>query len=330
MHVASAETRPTLDRRTPDGTTGAIAKLAPELTGRNPPWDIGSLKELVRLYRENGFEIIGLEGDQFDMTRIKHGLPGRDEDIERYKTMLSNMGEVGIPLICLNFMARGGWHRTRTAAPTRGGALVSSFSLAEAEAQRSKDVRSISADQVWDNFAYFIKAVAPAAEKARVRMGLHPDDPPVPTLHGVAQVLTSADAMAKAIEIADSPAVGLTFCQGTYRTMGEDVAASVRHFGSAGKIFFIHVRDVKGTRENFTETFPEEGDTDMAAVFEAYREIGFDGPIRPDHAPAMDGDPKHDGPVVGTNVGYEANGMIYTVGFIKGLRGPTASLFHRT
>jgi mannonate dehydratase len=150
-----------------------------------------------------------------------------------------------------------------------------------------------------------------------VKLGLHPDDPPVPSLRGLARILTSADAMARAIAVADSPAVGLTFCQGSFATMGEDVPALVHRF--APHIAFIHVRDVRGTAAAFTETFPDDGQTDMAAVFRAYRDIGFDGPIRPDHAPAMDGDPRHDGAVSGINVGYEANGMIYTVGFMKGL-----------
>jgi mannonate dehydratase len=101
--------------------------------------------------------------------------------------------------------------------------------------------------------------------------------------------------------------------------MGEDVPALIRRFAASGHIAFVHIRDVRGDAHNFAETFPDDGDTDMAACFAAYREIGLDVPIRPDHAPAMDGDPRHDGPVHGTNVGYEANGMIFTVGYMKGL-----------
>jgi mannonate dehydratase len=299
------------------GVRHAIAKLAPELTGRAPPWDRASIEAAVADYRAGGFEIAGLEGDQFDMTRIKLGLPGRDEDIDRYKAMLANMGACGIPLLCLNFMAGIGWFRTRTAVPVRGGALVTEFSAEDAEALGPTAIGVVPHERIWDNFTYFIRAVAPAAERAGVKLGLHPDDPPVPALRGIARILTSADAMAKAIAIADSPAVGLTFCQGSLATMGEEVPALVHRF--AKQIVFIHVRDVRGDAASFAETFPDEGQTDMAAVFRAYRDIRFEGPIRPDHAPAMDGDPRHDGPVAGINVGYEANGMIFTVGFMKGL-----------
>jgi mannonate dehydratase len=301
------------------GVTSAIAKLAPELTGRPPPSDPASLKAAVEDYRSGGLEIIGLEGDQFDMGRIKLGLEGRDEDIARYKAMLANMGEAGIRLLCLNFMVGIGWHRTRTAVETRGGAMVTAFDAAEAEALGPTEHGAISQERIWENFRYFIRAVAPAAKRAGVRLGLHPDDPPVASLRGIGRVLTSADAMAEAIALADSPAVGLTFCQGSFRTMGEDVPRQIRRFAAAGHIAFVHIRDVRGHAKAFSETFPDDGDTDMAACFEAYAATNLDVPIRPDHAPAMDGDPRHNGPVHGTNVGYEANGMIFTVGYMKGL-----------
>ncbi|MGG5819074.1 mannonate dehydratase [Falsiroseomonas sp. HW251] len=300
------------------GVTAAIAKLAPDLTGRLPPWNFESLAATLREYRAGGFEVVGLEGDQFDMRRIKLGLPGRDEDIDRYRAMLVNMGRAGVPLLCLNFMVLG-WQRSGTAVPGRGGALVTAFRAEEAEALGVTEAGEVSAGRMWENWTYFIRAVAPAAEAAGVRMALHPDDPPVPRLRGVARILTSTEAMARAVAEAASPAVGFTFCQGSIATMGEDVAAAARRFGSAGQIAFVHVRDVRGRADSFVETFPDEGDTDMAAVFRAYAELGLDCPIRPDHAPAMDGDPRHDGPVQGTNVGYEANGMIYTVGYMKGL-----------
>jgi mannonate dehydratase len=104
-----------------------------------------------------------------------------------------------------------------------------------------------------------------------------------------------------------------------FRETGDDGAGGISAAARRGRIAFVHIRDVRGDAHNFAETFPDDGDPDLAACFAAYREIGLDVPIRPDHAPAMDGDPRHDGPVHGTNVGYEANGMIFTVGYMKGL-----------
>lgn len=94
-------------------------------------------------------------------------------------------------------------------------------------------------------------------------------------------------------------------------------SGAARRFG--GRIAFVHVRDIRGAADRLVETFPDDGDTDMPAVFQACREVGFDGPTRPDHAPAMDGDAVHQGQVSGTNAGYEATGMVFTVGHMKGL-----------
>ena len=118
-------------------------------------------------------------------------------------------------------------------------------------------------------------------------MGLHPDDPPVSPLQGIARIFTSPDAVRKALSLSDSPSHGLTFCQGTYVTMGAPVAELVREWKD--RIFFVHQRDVAGTAENFHETFHDNGPTDMAAMLRVYKEVGFDGPLRSDHVPTMAG-----------------------------------------
>lgn len=296
------------------GVTRAIAKLAPELTGLPPPWDDAALAAQVARYRAGGFEIVGLEGDQFDMSRIKLGLPGRDADIELYRRMLANMGRQGIRLLCLNFMVGVGWWRTERGRPARGGAHVTAFDAA----QVPEVSQVIGADDVWANLTYFLRAVAPAAEAAGVQLGLHPDDPPVPTLLGHARVLTSTEALLRAAALADNPAVGITFCQGSIATMGEDVAAAARRIGR-DRIAFVHVRDIRGTAARFAETFPDEGQTDMAAVFRTYADLGLACFVRPDHAPAMEGDPPPPDEVEGINAGYEAVGMTYTAGYLRGL-----------
>ncbi|WP_417258628.1 mannonate dehydratase [Celeribacter sp.] len=300
------------------GIDCAIAKLAPELTGKTPPWDYKALSSEVERYRAGGFKIIGLEGDQFDMSRIKLGLDGRDEDIGRYCDMLSNMGRLGINLLCFNFMAYFGWFRTGTGIPTRGGALVSDFDATLAEAAGPTELGTIPHDKIWENYTYFIQRVVPAAEKAGVRMGLHPDDPPVPALRGICRVFTDLKSLERGLEIASSPALGITFCQGTLSTAGEDIVTAAKTLGKE-RIAFVHIRDVRGTAKAFSETFPDEGQIDMAATFAAYRDLGLTCPIRPDHAPAMDGDSVADAQVDGINVGYESNGMIFTVGYMKGL-----------
>lgn len=296
------------------GIGQAIAKLAPDLTGRPAPDDFASLRSAKERFAAAGLDLIGLEGDQFDMNRIKFGREGRDEDLYRYCRMLENMGRLGIQLLCYNFMAGLGWYRTRTDVLERGGALVSEFDWNAAEALGPTPFGELSEARLWENYGYFLEAVLPAAEAAGVRLALHPDDPPVSPLRGIGRIFTSAAGVRRALALSDSPAHGLTFCQGTYTTMGEDVPALIREFGP--RIRFVHLRDVRGTRDQFRETFHDNGPTDLAALLRVYREIGFDGPVRSDHVPTMAGE-ANDHP------GYGLLGNLFGIGYLKGLLDAT-------
>ena len=291
------------------GIDDAIAKLAPELTGMPSIDDYESLATSKKVYEANGFNLIGLEGDQIDMTRIKLNLEGKEADIEKYCSMLENMGRLGVKLLCYNFMYPG-WYRTHKSLPERGGATVSGFSYEAALKEPISKYAPISETQLWENYQYFIEQVMPVAEANGVKMALHPDDPPISPIHGISRILTSADAIRKALSFSNSPSHGLTFCQGTYTTMGEDVEALIYEF--AQRIHFIHIRDVTGTPENFRETFHDNGPTDMFKLMKAYKAIGFDGPLRSDHVPSMAGENNE-------HVGYEMKGNLFGIGYIKGL-----------
>lgn len=294
------------------GVTRAIAKLAPEITGHLPPWDIDSLNNSKKIFRDHGLELIGLEGDQFDMNRIKFGLEGADEDIARYKKMLMNMGELGIHLLCYNFMAGIGWYRTRFDVEERGGAMVSAFDLREAKQLPYTSFGQISAQQIWKNYCGFVNEVIPVAEKAGVKMALHPDDPPIESLRGIGRIFTSASAIREALTLSDSPSHGITFCLGTYSTMGENVISLIEEFGSRNRIHFMHIRDVIGNRESFRETFHDNGSTDLVAVFNALKSVGFAGPLRSDHVPTMAGEKN-------VQHGYGMLGNLFGIGYLKGI-----------
>jgi len=292
------------------GVKYAVTKAAPELTGQLPPWDFESLRQTQQRFMQSGFKLYALEGDEFDMSRIKLGLPGRDEDIERYQDMLRNMGRLEIPLICYNFMAGVGWHRTRTDLMERGGALTSGFDIRDVSEQQTTLL--ITEEQMWVNYSYFIRAVIPVAKAAGVKMGLHPDDPPVSPLLGYARIFTSAAAFRQALALIDSPNHGITFCQATFKAMGENVFDLIREFGEKAKVFFLHFRDIEGTATCFRETFHDNGPTDMAAVLTACRDAGIKCLIRPDHTPTMAGESN-------ASPGYEMQGNIFAIGYIKGL-----------
>jgi mannonate dehydratase len=290
----------------------AIAKLAPELTGELPPWDLNSLENSKRIYEAAGFKLYGLEGDQFDMNRIKLGLEGRDEDIVRYQQMLRNMGKLGMPLLCYNFMAGLGWYRTSTDVEERGGALVTAFDAAIAEEQGLTEFGEVAEETIWENYRYFIQEVIPVAEEAGVKMALHPDDPPHSPLRGIGRIFTRADGVRRALSLTNSTSHGITFCQGTYTTMGEDVKALAEEFGSGNRIHFVHIRDVEGNASCFRETFHDNGPTDMVSMFKAYKNIDFQGAIRSDHVPTMAGESN-------ARHGYAMKGNLFGLGYMKGI-----------
>ena len=295
------------------GVTHAVTKAAPQLTGLPAPDDLEALRTVRDRFAEAGIAVVGLEGDQFDMSRIKRGEPGRDEDLERYRRMLRNMAELGIRLLCYNFMPRPraaehDWHRTACDIPLRGGSLTTAFDLAELP---PADLE-FSHEDLWDNYTYFIKAVMPEAERCGVRMGLHPDDPPLRTLNGVPRLFSSPESIERAFDIAPSPNNGVTFCQANFQLMGVDPAPWIRRFAELKKLFLVHLRDVEGTAEHFTEVWHDEGPTDMAAMLKLYHDVGFDGPIRDDHIPCMLGER-------GDIPGYTMLGHLFVVGYIKGL-----------
>jgi len=186
------------------GVRCAIVNAKPERTGLNPPWDIDALRRVQREFGRAGLKIHGLEGDQFDMGRIKLGLDGRDEDIERCCRMLRNMGELGIPLLCYNFMAQIGWFRSSVGVAGRGGALVSQFDLKEMPTSLT-EAGEIPAERIWESYRYFVQHVMPVAEKAGVRMALHPDDPPLASLRGIGRIFGTPEAFERAYSLAPSP-----------------------------------------------------------------------------------------------------------------------------
>jgi mannonate dehydratase len=308
------------------GVRHAICKLNPDITSAPPPSDFDTLKAAQQNFAKHGLTLSGLEGDQMDMRRIKQGLPGRDIDIEAYKRMLQNMGRLGIRLLCYNFMVGMNWGRTQADIPIRGGALASGFDQSKMQDHKPLDgVGVIPAEQVWENYAYFIERVGPVAAEHGVKMGLHPDDPPVPSIRGVGRIFGTVAGFDRALGLLDAPTHGVTFCQATLGLVHDDVPALATRWGKAGRIPFIHWRDVVGTPECFHEVFHDDGPTDMGALLKTYDDAGIDAFIRVDHVPAMEGEHvAAEALNAGTagsavTVGYETMGRLFAVGYLKGL-----------
>ena len=190
--------------------------------------------------------------------------------------------------------------------------MISEFDNEVAKQKGVTQWGEIPEEKIWANMEYFLKAVIPVAEKYNVKMALHPDDPPMSPLRGIGRILISAKNFDRVMNIVPSPVNGVTFCQANFVAMGEDIESVARRWLAQKKIFFIHFRDITGRAQKFQETFHDEGQTDMARMIQVFYEGGFSGPIRPDHAPTMEGESND-------NPGYAVFGRLWAIGYIKGM-----------
>jgi mannonate dehydratase len=222
--------------------------------------------------------------------------PERDREIDQICEMIRNVSEAGIPAVKYNLTVLGVVRTGRT--PGRGGALYSTFVHDKARQDGPPaETGPVSADEMWERITYFLRRVVPVAEEHKVRLCCHPHDPGMPRdkgFRGVHRVLGSVDGLKRFIGIVPSKYHGLNFCQGTVAEMledpGKEIEDVIRYFGSRGKIFNVHFRNIKGGFLNFQETFIDDGDVDMIRAMRVYKEVGYDGMIMPDHVPLIEGD----------------------------------------
>ena len=275
--------------------------------------DFTSLLHQKQRFADVGLDLAVIETGFPWLDLAKRGLPGRDEEIERACDAIRNMGAAGITISCWNWMAVFNWTRTSTTTPARGGAKVTSYDHSLMQDAPLTDAGTVTEEQLWEALEYFLDAVVPVAEEAGVYLALHPDDPPISPIRGIGRIMKSVEAFQRALDLRPSPNHGITMCQGSFSTMNVNIPETIRHFAKQDKIFFVHFRDVEGTPEKFVETFHDLGQTDMFEAMQTYLDVGFDGPMRPDHVPTLEGEQN-------LTPGYDVMGRLYALGYLRGLQ----------
>ena len=256
------------------------------------PWEESRLRQQMDRIKAAGLNLGNLMIAGFN--NAIYGRPGRDEEIEKVIASIQAAGKVGLPVVEYNWYA----HRAmegyfEEADDTRPGVSWTSFDY-----ERMKGLEPLPNEgahtlkEMWETITYFLKRVVPAAEKAGVRLVLHPNDPPAPMSRGSQQIMGTVDGWKHLIGIVDSPSNGITFDCGVTREMGEDPVEVCRYFASRDRINHMHFRNVKVTKpyERYSEVLIDEGENNMFLVMRELVKHKYRLEIYPEHPRGLDYD----------------------------------------
>jgi mannonate dehydratase len=277
----------------------------------------GSFAEVNERIEKAGLKIANIAYQRLrNIPEVTLGLPGRDEKIAEFTDALKELADIGVDYTTYAHMADGVWESPPVT--TRGGASSRHFDVADAQGLWIDKAysgslphgRAYSEKEIWENFVYFMDKVIPVAENLGVRLGVHPDDPPVPVLGGVPRsIFSSLPGYVRALDEIDSPSLGVCLCLGTWLEggagMGVGPVEAIEEFARRGKLWKIHLRNVSSPLPVFTETFIDGGYGDIPALVRSIVRNEFDGILIADHVPGM--------------VGGKYAAWAFPVGYIKGL-----------
>jgi mannonate dehydratase len=296
------------------GINGVVTSLMDIPVGE--VWPIEDLLELKKYVKSYGLSLEVIESVNVHED-IKLGLDSRDKYIRNYQKTLANLSQVGIKIVCYNFMPIFDWTRTDLHKPLSDKSTVLSFDneqlkdlsaqdLVEKIRNNSSDIEipgweierldeieglfkqyeNIDEEQLWNNLKYFLENIIPVAETFGIKMAMHPDDPPF-SIFGLPRIMTNQKNLQRLIDLVPSKSNGLALCSGSLGpNKDNDIPSMIRNFGSQGKLHFGHIRNIKRISDkSFYETshLSSDGSLDLYEIVKAYNDINFDGPVRPDH-----------------------------------------------
>jgi len=259
--------------------------------------DLAAFKQRLE---QHGLRYSAMVLDQRILANFLMGRPDGEKDLDKMCRLIEQMGEVGIPLMMYSLLISRAITNTtgkplpgyETKATGRGGAGMKNFSEARSNQITEEPVGPVSAEVMWQRITRFLERCVPVAEKAKVMLALHPDDPPVAKQWGVHQVLHNLEGLKRAMTIAPSPYNGLLFCQGTIQEAGIDLQEYIRYFGPRGKIAHVEFRGVRGNAAEYTEEFMDQGEQSLWPIVTALQDVGYDGLYEIAHVPKLINDPK--------------------------------------
>ena len=325
------------------GVTGIVSALYDIPVGDT--WPRSQLAALKADVESAGLDLVVIESIPVH-ENIKLGWPTRERLIANYCASIRAMGEVGIPVLCYNFMPVFDWMRTDLAHPLDDGSTALAYDdrvLADLDishgtgdlpgwaaaysANQLRELllgyRDVGHEELWANLAYFLERIVPVAEEVGVRLAIHPDDPPW-SIFGLPRIITDGAALERVASLVDSPSNGVTLCTGSLGALpSNDLPAIAQSLGERGRVHFAHCRNVRVTGERRFHETPHPsglGDVDMAAVLRALRDTGFRGPMRSDHGRMIWNEKGRPG--YGLN--DRALGAAYLNGLWEGLTGDVA------
>ena len=316
---------------TPDASAHRIKQLGVNYVlsgGPRIPWEEAGLREQMERLKAEGITLGNLMIGGFN--NAIYARPGRDEEIEKVIQSIRAAGKAGLPVVEYNWYS----HRAMEGYFEQTGRAGSGYTgfdyerLVEVNGKKIpfKDLPPLenegahTLDEMWTNIAYFLKAVIPEAEKAGVRMALHPNDPPAPISRGSQQIMGTVEGWKRLIGIVNSPSNGITFDCGVTREMGQDPIEVCRYFASRDRINHVHFRNVRVRKpyERYQEVFIDEGENNMFLVMRELVRNKYTRLIYPEHPRALDYD-RDRGPIRGYPGGGGYAGIAFSVGYARAM-----------